>query len=169
MPATRSYPGTTDSMKESYREGIANHPDPHVMRGQLQGCYRSVDRARRGNTGSETGAPSRIALSANDLPRIRYAHCWRRSGNKQRWHFPEEFTAAASGEISLPGPETVTGLLQGPVPVALTMALYHRSVRRRSLEPVQLPVYVCACAAGVPITAVANIAPSASAPLASSQ
>src|ERR1700689_5637648 len=36
--------------------------------------------------------------------------------------FPEELTAAASGAISLPGPETVTGLLQAPVAVALVTA-----------------------------------------------
>src|ERR1017187_844902 len=35
---------------------------------------------------------------------------------------PAELTAAASGASSLPGPETVTGLPQVPVPVALTTA-----------------------------------------------
>jgi hypothetical protein len=36
--------------------------------------------------------------------------------------FPEELTAAASGPIPLPGPETVTGLPQLPVAVALMTA-----------------------------------------------
>src|ERR1700682_1804767 len=36
--------------------------------------------------------------------------------------FPEELTAAASGQIPLPGPETVTGLPQLPVAVALMTA-----------------------------------------------
>src|ERR1019366_5504476 len=35
---------------------------------------------------------------------------------------PEEFTAAASGAMELPGPETVTGLPQVPVAVALVAA-----------------------------------------------
>src|ERR1017187_5049746 len=35
---------------------------------------------------------------------------------------PEESTAAASGEMEVPGPETVIGLPQGPVAVALVMA-----------------------------------------------
>jgi hypothetical protein len=35
---------------------------------------------------------------------------------------PEELTAAASGPISLPGPETVTGLPQVPVALALMPA-----------------------------------------------
>ena len=35
---------------------------------------------------------------------------------------PAELTAAASGASPLPGPETVTGLPQVPVPVALTAA-----------------------------------------------
>ena len=36
--------------------------------------------------------------------------------------FPEDSTAAASGEISLPGPEILAGALQIAVPVALVMA-----------------------------------------------
>src|ERR1700722_2362419 len=36
--------------------------------------------------------------------------------------FPEELTAAASGAISVPGPEIVTGLPQLPVAVALMTA-----------------------------------------------
>src|ERR1700730_1471079 len=36
--------------------------------------------------------------------------------------FPEELRAAASGPIPLPGPETVTGLPQLPVAVALMTA-----------------------------------------------
>src|ERR1035438_8647555 len=35
---------------------------------------------------------------------------------------PEEFTAAASGAMELPGPETVTGLSQVPIAVALVAA-----------------------------------------------
>ena len=36
--------------------------------------------------------------------------------------FPEESSAAASGAMELPGPETVIGLPQGPVAVSLVTA-----------------------------------------------